>query len=211
MSLFAWVNKGKQGLVLKMGHLVDMGRFVMSGDVGIFEKSQVGLAKKLNAARKTVARWMKEDGCPGKTEKGFNVAAWQLWVAESGKAPRAVPTMTKQDLDAEHVRLKNEKLELEMSIKRGELISQDEACKVFGEMVSGFVTELRQMKHQIPADLIGVDVGEAAKRLGKEVDERLTSLSLGNWAQKKMFWSALYVLQQDLFKRFSLGDGVSDM
>jgi hypothetical protein len=139
------------------------------------------------------------------------VSAWQLWVAETGKSPRAVPSLTKADLDTENVRLKNEKLELEMSIKRGELISQDEACRVFGEMVSGFVTELRQMKHQIPANLIGVDVGEAAKRLGKEVDERLTSLSLGNWAQKKMFWSALYALQQDLFKRFNLGDGESAM
>ena len=30
---------------------------------------------------------------------------------------------------------------------------------------------------------MGVDVGEAAKRIGRQVDENLTDLALGEWAQ----------------------------
>jgi len=75
MSHSARLNCAWHTFVLKMGYLLTCPVFVMSGESGVYEKSQVGLAKKLNAARKTVVRWLKEPGCPGKTDKGFNVAA----------------------------------------------------------------------------------------------------------------------------------------
>lgn len=181
-----------------------------SGDV--YAKNQTELGKALNAVRKTVGRWMREEGNPGKVKgKGYNVTLWKMWVAERGKAPRATKTQTKQELDAEKVRLQNEKLSIEIAKTRGELASWDEVCHVLTEMVTAFVGNARQVKHHCSADVVGVSVGEASKRIGREIDDCLTELSLGEWAKKKMFWSRVYAHLQDLHKRFGLGDGLRSM
>ena len=155
---------------------------------------------------------MKEPDNPGKTKgEGYNVTLWQMWIAEKHKAPRAMVPKTKKDLDEEHVRLKNERLSIQISKERGELASWDEVNKTLSEMMGAFVTSMRQMKHTIAADVIGVDVGEAAKRIGRQVDENLTELALGGWAEKKTFWSKVYAHQQDLLKRHGLGYGLNDL
>jgi len=178
----------------------------------VFVKTQAELGGKLNATRKSIGRWSKEEGCPGKVKgQGYNVTLWQMWIAEQGKDPRAVPAKTKKDLDADKVRLQNEKLSIEIAKTRGELASWDEVCHVLTEMMTAFVGNSRQMKHTIAADVIGVDVGEASKRIGRAVDLCLNELSLGDWAKKKMFWSKVYAHQQDLHKRFNLGDGLSGL
>lgn len=184
----------------------------MAAGDDVFVKTQKELGERLNATRKSIIRWGKEEGCPGKVKgQGYNVTLWQMWVAEKGKAPRAVQPQTKQDLDAEKVRLQNEKLSIEIAKTRGELASWDEVCHVLTEMMTAFVGNSRQMKHLIARDVIGVDVGEASKRIGREVDRCLAELSLGEWAKKKMFWSRVYAHLQDLHKRFDLGSGVSGM
>jgi len=184
----------------------------MGVDGDIYAKTQTDLGKQLNATRKSIGRWMKEEDNPGKVKgKGYNVNLWKMWIADQGKEPRAVAPQTKKDLDAERVRLQNEKLSIEIAKTRGELATWDEVCHVLTEMMSGYVGNARQMKHTIAADVIGVDVGEASKRIGRAVDECLNELSLGDWAKKKMFWSRVYAHQQDLRKRFELGDGLSDL
>jgi hypothetical protein len=178
----------------------------------VFVKTQTDLGKALNATRKSVGRWMKEDDNPGKVKgSGYNVTLWKMWVAKKGKEPRALIPQTKQDLDVEHRRLQNEKLSIEIAKTRGELASWDEVCHVLTDMMSGFVTNARQMKHSISADVVGVDVGEASKRIGRAVDDCLNDLCLGDWAKKKMFWSRIYVHLHDLHKRFDLGDGLNDL
>lgn len=196
-----------------MGHWIDiLAMFMATIEEDVFVRSQTELGKRLNATRKSVSRWLKEEGCPGKVAgKGYNVTLWQMWIAERDKKPRAIVPMSKKELDEENVRLKNEKLAIEIAVKRGELASWDEVNKVLTDMMSAFVGSMRQMKHQIAAEVIGVDVGEAAKRIGRSVDENLTELSLGEWAQKKTFWSRVYAHLQDLHRRYDLGDGLNGM
>ncbi len=185
---------------------------MVSGDEEVYAKNQTALGKGLNATRKSVSRWMKEDGNPGKVKgKGYNLTLWKMWIEDQGKSPRAVVPQTKSELDAERVRLQNEKLSIEISKTRGELASWDEVNHTLTQMMSKFVTNMRAMKHQIAADVVGVDVGEASKRIGRVVDENLTELSLGDWAEKKTFWSRVYAHQQDLLERFSLGNGQNAM
>lgn len=177
----------------------------------VFVKTQGELGERLNASRKSIQRWFKEDGCPGKSDQGYNVTLWQMWVGERGKAPRAIVPLTKQELDSEHMRLKNEKLSIEIAVRRGELASWDEVNKTLTEMMSAFVGTMRQMKHHLGPQVVGVDIGEAAKRIGRMVDENLTELSLGGWAEKKTFWCKVYAHLQDLHRRYNLGDGLSVM
>ena len=190
---------------------VDISDFYMvSGEEDVYAKNQTELGKGLNATRKSVGRWMREKGNPGKVKgKGYNLTLWKMWIEQQGKAPRAVVPQTKSELDAERVRLQNEKLSIEIAKTRGELATWDEVNNTLTQMMSKFVTNMRAMKHQIAADVVGVDVGEASKRIGRSVDENLTELSLGEWAEKKTFWSRVYAHQQDLLERFDLGNGQS--
>jgi hypothetical protein len=88
-------------------------------------------------------------------------------------------------------------------------MSVDEVCKVITEMVSGTVSGIRGAKHALAPRVVGETVPEATKRIGLELDEQLTKLSLGEWAKKKIFWSKVSAHLFDLRKRFSLGVGQS--
>lgn len=178
----------------------------------VWAKSQIELSKALGCDRKTVQRMMKIDGNPGKTEDGrYNITAWKLWCAETGHLSKKIahPLDSKAALEAEGQRLKNEKLEMENALTRGELMHVDEVAKVLTEMVGAFASGMRGVKHTLAPQVVGTTTGEASKRIGKEVEAQLTKLSLGEWAKKKAFWSRLYAHLQDLRKRYNLGDGLN--
>lgn len=179
----------------------------------VWATSQVELAKQLGCDRKTVQRLMKIDGNPGKTSDGrYNVTAWKLWCMESGHLKKKTAAFsTKADLEIEGQRLKNEKLELENAVTRGELMHVDEVSKVLTEMMGAFVSGIRGMKHSLSPQVVGMPIGEASKRIGKEVDAQLGKLALGEWAKKKIFWSSVYARLHDLHRKYNLGDGLSEM
>lgn len=190
---------------------VDPGIESEAGPV-VWAKNQVELAKLLECERKSIQRWLKEDGndCPGKRADGrYNVAAWKLWIAKSGRKVRTSSTASKGDLEMEGLRLKNEKMALENMVRNGELMHVDEVCKVLTEMLSAAVQRARQVKHSLAPSVIGLSQPEAIKRIGHEVDEVLNELALGDWAKKKAFWSNVYAHLQSLQAKLSLGDGQS--
>jgi len=176
----------------------------------IWADNQVELAKELGCDRKTIQRYLKMDGNPGKASDGrYNVTQWKLWAEEKGRLKKGRKSGDKEDEELRGLKLKNERIEIENAIRRGELLHVDEVCRTLCEMMAAFVDGSRGMKHRIAPHVVGVSVGEAAKRIGHEVDETLTRLSLGEWAKKKTFWSSVSATLQDQLKKYGLGHGAS--
>ena len=168
------------------------------------------LSDALGCDRRTLQRLLKLEGNPGKREDGsFSLTAWKLWAMEHGRLKRQVSTPDKNELECRALLLRNEKLEVENAERRGELMHVDEVTRVLSEMVGAFVQGLRGLKHTLSPQVVGVPVGEAAKRIGREIDEHLTRLALGEWAKKKVFWSVVYAHLLDLRRSFSLGAGLN--
>lgn len=176
-------------------------------------KNQSELAEQLDCDRKSIQRWLKEGDpeCPGKTADGrYNVTLWKLWVTKVGKRTGTIAKgKGKIELELENMRLRNEKLDIENMLRRGELMHSDEVCKVLADMMGAFVQKVRGIKHTLAPSVVGVSMPEATKRIAREVDEALTELALGSWAQKKTFWSIVYARLHDLQATHNLGSGQS--
>lgn len=176
-------------------------------------KNQTELAEALGCDRKSIQRWLKSSNpdCPGSTSDGrYNVTLWKLWVDSAGKKVRSTGKMKdKGTLELENFRLRNEKLDIENMLRRGELMHVDEVNKTLTDMMAAFVLKVRGMKHTLPQSVVGLSVAEATKRIGRESDEVLTELALGDWAKKKPFWSSVYAHLQGLQETHSLGAGPS--
>lgn len=182
--------------------------------LSLWARNQVELAAALGCDRKSIQRWLKEADpeCPGKMSDGrYNVTLWRLWTEKKGKKPAHRLGKDKGALELENIQLRNDKLEIENALRRGELMHIDEATKVLTEMMSAFVMRMRGIKHTLAQQVTGVTVAEATKRIGREVDEGLSELAIGAWAKKKPFWGIVYAKLQDLHKSFNLGSGPSDM
>jgi len=175
----------------------------------VFVGTQEALAAHLGVERKSIQRWQSKKDCPGRVKEGFNVREWKAFI-ERNKLGRK-PTRAKGDLDNEKLALQNERLRLINAKIRGELCSIDEVVKVLCEMVSGFKLTLTQSEYTVAEESVGVEVGEAVKRVKRRHKEVLENLSLGAWAQKKTFWSKVYAALYDPLKTPGLGHGQSNM
>lgn len=180
----------------------------------VWASSQAQLATMLGCSRRQVQRFLKiegEEAAPAPTSDGrYNVTLWKIWASEHGHLRKQLSQAAdRQMLEDRQVALRNEKLEIENAVRRGELMDVDEVCRTITEMVSGTVDTARTMKHALAPRVVGLTVPEATKRIGQEMDHALTKLSLGEWAKKKPFWSKVSAHLSDLHKRFNLGDGLS--
>ncbi|MDR0532529.1 MAG: hypothetical protein LBH01_01085 [Verrucomicrobiales bacterium] len=178
-----------------------------------FADTVTALALALNCDRKTVQRYMKVEGNPGSDAGGkFNVGVWKQWVEEHDRLRRKRPkNESKIDAELRSLLLRNEKIEIENKVRRGQLADVDEVCKVLGDLFGTLVQSARGVKHHLAPQVVGVEVGEASKRIGREMEELLNRLALGEWAKKKVFWSKVYAQFSDLRRKYSLGNGASSM
>lgn len=139
---------------------------------------------------KTISRWLKIAGNPGRTaDNRYDVDAWDAWVNATGRRHGKKEKATKLDYETRIMALKQEQLERELARDRGETITFDEACTVISTLFSSFVNRLRTLRHDVVPSIVGETVPEGTKRLGNAHDDLLQSLSLGEWAKKKVFWS----------------------
>ncbi len=157
------------------------------GEEVVYLGTQEALASHLGVDRKSIQRWQKHKDCPGRTERGFDVKAWQAFI-ERNKLGRK-PNKSKGDLDNEKIALQNERMRIVNAKLRGELCSVDEVKKVLSELISGFTLTLRQSEYTMAEEVAGVEVGEGVKRIRRRHHEALETLALGQWAEKKTFWS----------------------
>lgn len=174
-------------------------------DEVVYVGTQEALAAHLGVERKTIARWQKLTDCPGRAREGYDVPAWKAFV-ERNKLGRK-PNKSKQDLDNEKLALQNEHLRLRNAKARGEVCTIGEVVQVLCEMVAGFSLTLKQSEYTIAEEASGVEVGEAVKRVKKRHHEALETLALGEWAQKKTFWSQVSAELSDRLKTLDPGPG----
>lgn len=188
------------------GSAAEAGRLESVGP-GRFVPTQEALAAQLGVNRKSIERWLKKEGCPGSTEHGYDVKAWDAWCTANRLGRKTKAASKLANLEEQKLILENEKRALINAKLRGESMHVDEVCQVLGEMMSGFVLQLRQGVHTMADESVGVPAGEAAKRIRHRLDETMRSLSLGEWAKKKIFWSTVYARLFDLLATYDLGPG----
>ena len=114
--------------------------------LSVWAKNQSELAKVLGCDRKSIQRWLKDGDaeCPGKTSDGrYNVTLWRLWTEKKGKKPANRLGRDKGSLELENIQLRNDKLEIENTLRRGELMHVDEVCQVLTEMMGAFTMRMR--------------------------------------------------------------------
>ena len=180
-----------------------------ASDAALWVGTQEALAAHLGVERKSIQRWQKKKDCPGRVKEGFSIPDWEAFMARNKLGRK--PSTSKLDLDNEKVVLQNERMRLVNAKLRGEVEHRDEVVKVLGEMLAGFVLQLGQMKHTIAEECVGLPLGEAVKRIDRRHKEVLAALALGDWAQKKTFWSKVYAALFDLHRIHGLGRGARTM
>lgn len=168
----------------------------------IFAKNQVELAKHLGCDRRTIARYLKQDGNPGASSNGnYNVTLWKLWVAEHGRLKPAKGTDA-ESLKNREAQLRIERMEMEIATARGDLNSAEETCNVLSSLFANMVSRFTSLKHELSPAVVGVSVAEATKRLGSAFTDAFTELSLADWAKKKTFWRNVSQHLSSLQERF---------
>lgn len=181
----------------------------------VWARSQVELAQHLACSRRQLGRYMNiegDDAPPKPTSDGrYNVTLWKIWAQEHGHLRKKLSAgADRQLLEDRTMQLRNEKLEIENAVRRGELMSVDEVCRVLTEMVSSARDSALAMTHGTAPRVAGLPVPEITKRLRVDLNEGFFGkLSLGEWAKKKAFLAKVSAHLSDLRKKFNLGDGLS--
>jgi hypothetical protein len=152
--------------------------------------SQEKLATALSVAdRKTIQRWLKEEGCPGKTEGGlYDVRAWKLWA--EGKGKRAgTKTPSAEKLKEKQLSIEVQLKQLELDEAHGRVIKREECLEVLEDLITKVTQQFRALKHDLAPRVVGETVAEAGVRIGDAVDEVLQQLAgIPEAAKKKTFW-----------------------
>jgi len=177
----------------------------------MFVGTQEALASNLGVERKSIQRWMKRKNCPGRGREGFDVKAWRAFLEQDGLGRSKQKSKDKGDLECEKLRLENERRHLVNQKLRGEVMHNDEVCKTLADMMAGFVLRCRQIPNELAQEVVGLSAGEAIKRIRREIDQALEQLALGEWAQKKTFWSRVYAELRAQQATYNLGSGRSAM
>lgn len=168
------------------------------------------LAEKLGVDRKTIQRWTKLAGCPGKDEeRGFHVARWQEFGAQVGKKTK-LPDKAEAELQG--ILVKNERARLELEKERGNLLEAEQVAELVAGMAHAFANRLAGSRHSLGPMVVGLAVPEATKRIGIEHHHALAELAVPDWAKKKVgapgrFWSKVFATVSGLLLIENLGDG----
>ena len=158
--------------------------------------------------RKIIQRGMKMPGNPGRSADGrYDVKRWQDFINRHFASNASVPDKASHEID--RLKLQNERMSLENAIRRGEFMDVEEVCGVLGDAFAAFTASLLHAKNNLAPLVVGVQAGEAAKRIGIEHREALRKLSVPEWAKKKAFWRIVSVRLSDLQAKCLLGDGAS--
>lgn len=176
------VRKVQDGKTLSNTELSVVQGFIESEStpVGLaWVQNQTDLARELGVNRKTIQRWLKIEGNPSSASDGrYNVMAWRKWakdnnykVTEDGEDGDS-----KLKLEAKRLLLVNQKLEFDLSVKRGEYTHNDDVEAMFVMMVQNAKKVLLALPSNAAPQVVGLPVPEAELRLREIVDEALAQL-----------------------------------
>ena len=138
-----------------------------------FANNQVELAKIFGCTRRSVQNWTKQAGWPGTTSNGrYEVAAIMDWLEYTGHQK-----FSHLELKANQLLLKNQKLEIQNAISKGEMIRVEDVEKL-GAMIGLGLRKAINALHTIAPSIVGLTIPEIEVRLKDEQNEILNTLSL---------------------------------
>lgn len=142
-----------------------------------YAKNQTELAKLFKVDRKTIQRWRKEPGFPEPLSNGkWDVFATRTWIKAN---QRSDPDETEDlhDLKVRQLKLICEKLEHEISVKRGDYTLNDEVKRWVATMIQESKTVLLGIPAKAAPQVIGMEPAEAEAFLKDAINEALGHLS----------------------------------
>lgn len=146
-----------------------------------FAKSIRELGSLFEVSHETIRIWLRK-GAPAASASGFYpIAEWKEWVAAHGSREDAVGD--KATLIARQVHLKNQKLELEIQQKKGELIHRDD---VRTKLFQTFDT-CRRLQLKIGSTLAGRIGGMTPAQIKSEIDAEIANsyVEIRRWADEQ--------------------------
>lgn len=148
-----------------------------SGKENTFAKNQVELAEILKVDRRTVQRWLKKPGCPGKSSNGrYKIPDWKQFAKLQGHdtGDSDGDGVTAKD---QNIRLQNEKLLFQLKVLKKEYVSSAEV-EQWGASLGGEIRKTVVSIHKIASSLAGLTPAEIEIRLKELEDEILMKLHL---------------------------------
>ncbi len=155
------------------------------GPIPKYAKNQTLLGKYLMPPRerKIIQRAMKLEGCPGRTPEGrYPIAEWQTFInakfasrdLEAGDLARP----DKAKLEVEKLRLQNEKLSFELSVRRRDYTANTDIELWVGDMVMQAKRVLLAIPSKMAPQLVGMGTEvEIEAALRTEINTALSQLA----------------------------------
>lgn len=142
-----------------------------------FAKNQTELAKIFKVDRKTIQRWRKEEDFPKPSSSGkWDVQATRSWIKKNQRHD-AEEIEDLHDLKVRQLKLICEKLEHEISVKRGDYTLNDDVKRWVASMIQESKTVLLSIPSSLAPIVAGLEPAEAEIRLREAIDEALKHLS----------------------------------
>lgn len=182
-NLVNLAKKAAAGKTLTTPELALVSAVVAEGDPlrsPPFVDNQVALAEVLGVDRKTIQRWIKEEGCPGAQSGGrYSVMEWREWIRKTGRKDGEAAG---EDIDATYERarnilLQNQRIEFQIGVMRKEYVSSMEVEQWGAELGASIRKVVGQLHLQAPS-LVGLPVAELELRLKELEDETIHQLHL---------------------------------
>lgn len=151
-----------------------------------FVQNQVELAGALGVERKTVQRWLKEEGNPGKKADGrYDVGEWKKWARDTGRKvfeeSGGVADAKRNELEVRRLMVICERLEFEFKTAQGEYLHKDEVAAQVTRMCAAIRRALLGMPGSLAPLVSGLGIAEAKAELRRAVGEVLERLNSGEW------------------------------
>lgn len=146
----------------------------------VFAKNQTELAKVLGFKdRKTIQRWLKEPGNPGRSANGkYSVAGWKAYAKSKGHILPEDSDGSNQTLEKKkNLHLQNKLLDFKFKVLRKEYVPTAD-IEQWGAHLGGEIRKTVVSIHKVASSLAGLTPAEIEIRLKELEDEILSKLHL---------------------------------
>jgi hypothetical protein len=146
----------------------------------IYAKNQTDLGQRLVPPRdrKIIQLAMKRPGNPGRKPDGrYPLVAWQEFINQNFASANLEAQPDKLKLEMERLRLQNQKLEFELSVKRKDFSSNVDVEQWVGDLVMSAKRVLLAIPAKLAPQVIALDEVQAELRMREEINSALAQLT----------------------------------
>ena len=148
-------------------------------------KNITALCQVLGIERNTYYKWKELSGVPAKRASEFNVTAWRQFIIDNGLKSRRpdVKNETLGDLQRDKLAKQNELLQIDIDVKRGDLLPRGEVQTELTRMIAQFKSVLyTKLEAESPPVLEGQKAAEIQLHLRQALGEAFEQLNGEKWA-----------------------------